>query len=86
MDYITDERISIKEETKKFATYTNFEIMKDILLFLCNTGMRYGDMLNIKVDNFRYYKLNNGKEDRTKGMWEFRMEKVAWKRNSSSSI
>lgn len=79
MEYITDERVGVKEESKRFSTYTNFEVMKDILLFLCNTGMRYGDMLNIKVDNFRYYKLENGKEDRTRGMWEFRMEKVPGK-------
>ena len=43
--------------------------MKDMLVFLCSTGMRFGDMLNIRVDNFRYYKDDKGKEDRSKGMW-----------------
>ena len=76
MEHITDERVGIKDEVKRFRQYTNFEVMKDMLVFLCSTGMRFGDMLNIRVDNFRYYKDDNGKEDRSKGMWEFRMEKV----------
>ena len=76
MEYITDERVGIKDELKRFKTYTNFEIIKDMLIFLCTTGMRFGDMLNIKVDNFRYFKDEKGVEDRTRGMWEFRMEKV----------
>ena len=33
-------------------------------------------MLNMKLDNFRFYIDDNGVEDRTKGSWEFRMEKV----------
>tara|TARA_Y100000741_G_scaffold355450_1_gene330871 strand:- start:497 stop:2137 length:1641 start_codon:yes stop_codon:yes gene_type:complete len=76
MEHITDERVGIKDEVKRFKQYTNFEVMKDMLVFLCSTGMRFGDMLNIRVDNFRYYKDDKGKEDRSKGMWEFRMEKV----------
>ena len=47
-----------------------------MLLFLCSVGCRFGDMLNMKLDNFRFYKDKNGNEDRTKGTWEFRMEKV----------
>jgi integrase len=72
----TDERTKIKSEELKKRTYTNYEIVKDMLLFLCSVGCRYGDMLNMKLDNFRFFKDETGKEDRTKGTWEFRMEKV----------
>ena len=71
-----DNRTNIQSEELKNRTYTNYEIIKDMLLFLCSVGCRFGDMLNMKLDNFRFYKDDNGVEDRTKGSWEFRMEKV----------
>ena len=74
MEFITDERVGIKMRLRGLKN-TPTEVMKDMLVFLCSTGMRFGDMLNIRVDNFRYYKDDKGKEDRSKGMWEFRMEK-----------
>lgn len=76
LTYIKDIRTSIKSVKDREKTYTNYEVVKDMLVFLCSTGMRYGDLCNIRIDNFRYYQDNKGKEDRTKGMWEFRMEKV----------
>jgi integrase len=71
-----DSRTNIKSDELKNRTYTNYEIIKDMLLFLCSVGCRFGDMLNMRLDNFRFYKGENGKEDRTRGSWEFRMEKV----------
>lgn len=72
----TDIRTNIVNKELKKRVFTNFEIFKDMLLFLCSVGCRFGDMLNMKLDNFRFYKGENGEEDRTRGNWEFRMEKV----------
>jgi integrase len=58
------ERI-LKSEVKR-KKYTNYEVIKDMLLFLCSVGCRFGDMLNMKLDNFRFYKDEKGVEDRTK--------------------
>ena len=45
--------------------------------------MRFGDMLNIRVDNFRYYKDDKGKEDRSKecgsSEWKKFQERVSLK-------
>lgn len=71
-----DLRTNIQTDKLKNRTYTNYEIIKDMLLFLCSVGCRFGDMLNMKLDNFRFYTNEKGVEDRTKGSWEFRMEKV----------
>ena len=76
VEEIEDIRSNIKSDELRFRKYTNYEVIKDMLLFVCSVGCRYGDMLNMKLDNFRFYKDENGVEDRTRGSWEFRMEKV----------
>ena len=61
-----DLRTNIQSEKLKNRRFTNYEIIKDMLLFLCSVGCRFGDMLNMKLDNFRFYIDDNGVEDRTK--------------------
>jgi integrase len=76
VEELKDIRSNIKSEGLRERKYTNYEVIKDMLLFVCSVGCRYGDMVNMKIDNFRFYKNEKGVEDRTKGTWEFRMEKV----------
>jgi len=76
VEELNDIRTNIKSQDLKERKYTNYEVIKDMLLFVCSVGCRYGDMVNMKLDNFRFYKGDNGVENRTKGTWEFRMEKV----------
>lgn len=76
VEELTEVRTNIKDKKLKERKFTNYEVIKDMLLFLCSVGCRFGDMLNMKLDNFRFYVGEDGKEDRRKGSWEFRMEKV----------
>ena len=49
--------------------YTDMEVYRDILIFGCGVGCRFGDIVNLKLDNYQFSK------DRTKGFFVFRMEK-----------
>lgn len=49
--------------------YTDLEVYRDILVFGCGVGCRFGDIINLKLDNYQFSK------DRTKGFFVFRMEK-----------
>ena len=49
--------------------YTNLEVYKDILVFGCGIGSRFGDLISLRIDNYQF------SEDRTKGYFVFRMEK-----------
>ena len=53
----------------KTITYTNYEVYRDMLVFGCGVGCRYGDLVKLKLDNYHFSK------DRTKGFFVFRMEK-----------
>lgn len=37
-------------------TYTSYEVYKDLYVFLCSVGCRYGDGIRIKLDNFYHGK------------------------------
>jgi integrase len=50
-------------------TYTNFEVYRDMIVFGCGLGCRYGDLVKLKLDNYQFT------EDRSKGFFVFRMEK-----------
>lgn len=63
-EYITDNLKSGKQ-----ITYTNSEVYRDMIVFGCGVGCRYGDLVNLKLDNYEFSK------DRTKGFFVFRMEK-----------
>jgi integrase len=53
----------------KTITYTNFEVYRDMIVFGCGLGCRYGDLVKLKLDNYQFT------EDRSKGFFVFRMEK-----------
>ena len=49
----------IHEETKYgLQTYTSYEIYKDLMVFLCSCGARYGDGVNMRVGDFKHSKRN----------------------------
>ena len=45
----------------KTITYTSYEVHKDMLVFLCGTGLRFSDLVELKSDNFRFIGNNNFK-------------------------
>jgi len=51
------------------VTYTNYEVYRDMIVFGCGLGCRYGDLVKLKLDNYQF------SEDRSKGFFVFRMEK-----------
>jgi integrase len=63
-EYFTDH---LKNDKK--ITYTNLEVYNDMLVFGCGVGCRFGDLINLKLDNYEFG------ENRTKGFFVFRMEK-----------
>lgn len=72
IEYIVD-----KVETKRnngIVKYTSFEVYKDMLLFLCGTGMRFGDMVRLRIDDYEFRDGN-----RTEGSFSFIMEKTSRK-------
>jgi len=74
LSYITD-TWTRKDGTEKQETYTTFEIYKDMLLFLCNVGCRYGDMVSMKIGDFVYDDEVDDKLGYKRGMFSFFMEK-----------
>jgi len=60
-----------KLKKTEYRNFTSYEVYKDILLFLCGTGMRFGDMINIRVDSKEY-----DSEDRNKGEFMYQSEKT----------
>ena len=76
LSYIYDrwERNDGKERVVK---YTTFEVYKDMLMFLCNVGCRWGDMLKMKVGDLQYE--TNKIDDKIgykRGMITYYMEKI----------
>lgn len=65
----TTEYFYDKLKNGKTIRYTNFEVYKDILVFGCGVGCRFGDLVSLKLDNYQF------SEDRTEGYIVFRMEK-----------
>ena len=69
IEYIID-RVNTKRNDGK-VIYTSYEVYKDMLLFLCGTGMRFGDMVKLRMDDYTFRK-----GDRTEGSFSFIMEKT----------
>jgi integrase len=67
----TKELMTDKLKNGSVTTYTNLEVYKDMLLFGCGVGCRFGDLINLKLDNYEF-----SKNDRKKGNFIFRMEKT----------
>lgn len=63
---------SITPKRKKDHTIvTSYEVYKDMLLFLCGTGMRFGDLVNLRVDDKEF-----DSKDRMKGEIKYQSEKT----------
>lgn len=60
-----------KLKKTQYRNFTSYEVYKDVLIFLCGTGMRFGDMLNIRVDSKEF-----DIEDRNKGEFMYQSEKT----------
>lgn len=69
IEYIID-KVNTKRNDGK-VKYTSYQVYKDMLLFLCGTGMRFGDMVKLKMDDYTFRKGN-----RTEGSFSFIMEKT----------
>ena len=69
LEYVKDYTPKLKKT--EYRILTSYEVYKDMLLFLCGTGMRFGDMVDIKVDCKEF-----DKEDRNKGEVMYRSEKT----------
>ena len=65
----TNEFFYDKLKNGKTNNYTNLEVYKDILVFGCGVGCRFGDLISLRLDNYQF------SEDRSKGYFVFRMEK-----------
>lgn len=70
-----------KEITK---TYTSYEVYRDMLLFLCNVGCRFGDMVKMRVGDFVFD--DKGIQGNRKGYFRFYMEKSRTKTEVKVSI
>lgn len=62
------------------VTYTSYEVYKDMLLFLCGVGCRFGDMVKMKFNNFKFDDSTEKKykgefDEGRKGFFVFNMEK-----------
>lgn len=69
IEYIYD-RVNTKKNNGK-VKYSSYEVYKDMLLFLCGTGMRFGDMVKLRMDDYTFREGN-----RTEGTFSFMMEKT----------
>ena len=56
-----------KTNEQKEIKFTTYEVYKDMILFLCGTGLRYIDMVNLNIENFRELE----KRDKSKKKGEF---------------
>lgn len=65
----TNELITDQLKNDQIINYTNLEVYRDMIVFGSGLGCRFGDLVNIKIDNYEF------SEDRTKGFFVFRMEK-----------
>ena len=69
IEYIID-KVNTKRNNGE-VKYTSYQVYKDMLLFLCGTGMRFGDMVKLRMDDYTFRK-----GDRTEGSFSFIMEKT----------
>lgn len=52
-EYFEDNLKGLKGDAQK-RTYTNWEVYKDMLIFGCGVGCRFGDLVRLKIDNVKY--------------------------------
>ena len=80
---VYDEWINNKGE-KISKTYTSYEVYKDMLLFLCNVGCRFGDIIKMKVGDIVFD--DTKPKDQKGGYFRFFMEKSRKRREGKVSI
>jgi len=83
LNYVDDEWID-KNGNKISRTYTSYEMYKDMLLFLCNVGCRFGDMVKMKVGDFVFD--DTGVRGQRTGYFRFYMEKSRTRKEVKVSI
>jgi len=83
LNYIDDEWTDNKG-VRQSRTYTSYEVYKDMLLFLCNVGCRYGDVVKMTVGDFRFD--DTGIKGHRKGYFRFYMEKGRFRKEVKVSI
>ena len=66
----TTEYFSVPLKNGRTRVFTNLEVYKDMLVFGCGVGCRFGDLVKLKIDNYHFDETN-----RMKGHFVFRMEK-----------
>ena len=64
-------RITPKRKKRDYQIVTSYEVYKDMLLFLCGTGMRFGDVVKLRVDSKEF-----DSKDRNKGEFKYQSEKT----------
>ena len=83
LNYVDDEWID-NNGNKIRRTYTSYEMYKDMLLFLCNVGCRFGDMVKMKVGDFVFD--DTGVRGQRTGYFRFYMEKSRTRKEVKVSI
>jgi site-specific recombinase XerD len=54
-NYTTEYLVDILKDDSK-RVYTNLEFCRDLLLFECGLGTRYGDTIKVKIEDYDFYK------------------------------
>jgi len=66
----TSEYFHVTLKNGNIRTFTNLEVYKDMLVFGCGLGCRFGDLIKLKIDNYHFDDTQKGF-----GHFVFRMEK-----------
>ena len=64
-------------------TYTTFEVYKDMLVFLTNVGCRWGDLVDMKVQDLVYDNVKDSNTGKTMGYFSYYMGKVKNQKNTT---
>lgn len=83
LNYVDDEWVDKNGKTIK-RTYTSYEMYKDMMIFLCNVGCRFGDMIKMKVGDFVFD--DSGVRGNRMGYFRFYMEKSRTRKEVKVSI
>ena len=74
------------EPTGKFRTFTTYELTKDIFLFSISTGLRWSDVVKIRINDYDYLKstfsLLQQKTSMYVSIMENKLSKQIWKKYS----
>ncbi|KJF42852.1 tyrosine-type recombinase/integrase [Draconibacterium sediminis] len=71
--FYIEEKFTNNREKEISRTFTTYEVYRDMLIFLCNVGCRFGDMVKMKVGDFVFD--DTGIKGNRTGYFRFYMEK-----------